>query len=413
MTASEIKRRKKKSWQRRRKRRIILMTKALLFCIFFIVAVLMLKSFMPYEKVDMANYVVYKFHGYNTKGRVEASIDTELLSSLMMKLKDDYDKAMIKHRKCEPQDYNAFYNSITVSVESPEYLSNGSKFKYTVKYDEELAKKLKLKVKNDSREVMVSGLVTATVISLDELFDGISFTFEGVSPNVTATLNNNTTHPLLTDIDFYVEGEKETYSEGDVIRVWASYDEELCLTKHFVIDADKENCYKDYTVEAMSHYVKTADELSAAIIQEAVDKANSAFTTKSAKEFGVRVYFEAGIPPVYSNGGNRESTFEWVSYRPISAYLKVPKDEIAGKNSHNYNDLDIVYSGVMTQADGKNVNVEAVVRFKDIIINNDGTYDADFSKPTMSSCSHFDSRIKETVIKNYEEDYTVEKLTLP
>ncbi|MDO4189881.1 MAG: hypothetical protein Q4D29_12930, partial [Lachnospiraceae bacterium] len=107
-----------------------------------------------------------------------------------------------------------------------------------------------------------------------------------------------------------------------------------------------------------------------------------------------------------------KSTFEWVSYGPISAYLKVANSDIAGKNSNNYNDLDIIYTGTLTQADGQNVSVEAVVRFKDIVVNNDGTYTYDFSHPTISSCSHFDARIKKNVISNYEKNWSVEKISL-
>ena len=327
----------------------------------------------------------------------------------MQKLIKDHEKALFNFTKCEQEDFNAFYNSLSVTVNAPEGLSNGSKYTYTVGYNKELAKKIKLNVKNSTKEVMVSGLVTATVISYDTLFEGISFTFDGVSPTITAEMSNNTVNPYLSDVEFIIEGEKEHYADGDVIRVKALFDEALCLEKHFVIDRDISECYKDFIVEGESHYVNSASELSSDIIDRAVSAANSAFTSKTANEYGVRVYFEAGIAPVYVN---KKSTFEWVNYGPLSAYLKVANPDIAGKNSNNYNDLDIIYSGTLTQADGKSVNVEAVVRFKDIIINNDGTYTYDFSNPTISSCSHYDSRIKKNVITNYEKNWSVEKISL-
>ena len=151
------------------------------------------------------------------------------------------------------------------------------------------------------------------------------------------------------------------------------------------------------------------EELTPELISEAINAAKGAFTTKTAKEYGVRVYFEANIAPVYVN---KESTFEWTRFDPLSAYLKVAKEGVAGQNSNNYNDLDVVFDCTMVQADGKKINVEAVVRFRDIIKNSDGTFTYDFSNPTINSASHFDARIKKNVIYNYEDKYIIEKLTI-
>ena len=403
------KRKKLKSWQRRRIRRIKAIIRAVLFCVLILCFVLVIKSFGPYEKVDLCDYATYTFSGYNTKGSVDVEINDELASILMQRLLKEYDKAFINFSKCTAEDYNAFYNSMDVTVNGPEYLSNGSKFTYTVNYDESLAKRIKLKVKNNTREVMVSGLVTAAVIPLDKLFEGVSVEFEGISPSISATVVNNTTNPYLSDVEFVIDGEQETYADGEVVRVKAIYDESQCLEKHFVIDEDYDNCYKEYPVSSASHYVQSADELTPEFIQMAISAANNAFTTKSAKEFGVRCYFEANIAPVYVN---KDSTFSWVSYAPLSAYLKVAHPDIAGKNSNNYNDIDIVYNCTMTQADHRSINVEAVVRFRDIIINEDGSYEYDFSNPSISSCSHMDSRIKKNVIYNYEDDYDINKLNI-
>lgn len=403
------KRKKLKSWQRRRRHRIKLTLYAVVFCVLIILFVRAIKAMAPYERVDLSDYALYMYSGYNTKGSVEVELNDDMVSRLMQNLKQDYEDALINFRKCESEDYNSFYNSLNITVDAPQNLANGSKFTYTVNYDSALAKKLKLKVKNNTKEVVVTGLATAVVISRDQLFEGISLTYEGISPSLTAVLNNNTVNPYLSDIEFVIEGDQECYSEGDVVRVRAVYDEQQCLDKHIAIDAQPSECYKDYVVESTSHYIRDASELPKDLLDMAISSANEAFTSKTANEFGVRVYFEANVAPVYVN---KKSTFEWVNYRLLSAYLKVAKPEIAGKNSNNYNDLDIVYEGTLTQADGKTVSVEAVVRFKDIIVNDDGTYTYDFSNPTISSCSHFDSRIKKNVIANYEKKWNIEKLKL-
>lgn len=402
------KKKRLKSWQRRRLRRIKLTISAAFVLVLVIVGIILFKASLPYEKVDLCDYVTYEYSGYNNKGTVQVSINETLASGLMQRLVSKYDEAKIHYTKCEPSDYNAFYNSLDVTAYAPQNLSNGSKYTYQVSYDRELAKKIKLDVKNYSREVMVDGLVTAAVFSIDDLFEGIKFTYEGISPSVVATMTNETSNPYFQNIEFNIEGEQEFYSEGDVIRVRASFSEEECLEKHFAIDGDVTECYKDYVVTSTSRYVTSADKITKDLLREAASSANYAFTTASAKEFGVRVFIEAGLMPVYIN---KDSTFEWVSYNPVSAYFKVANADIAGKSGNNYNILDIIYTANMTQADGKVANVECVVRFKDIIENDDGTLSYDFSNATIIGCSHMDSRVKKTVIGNYENNYTITKMT--
>lgn len=406
---SRVQRKQLKSWQRRRKRRIRIILGAVLICILVVLFLLVLKSLAPTKRVDLSDYVIAEVSGYNTKGKVDAYIDGDKASELMKEVSDKYDSTIFKFKKCEPEDFNQFYNSLTVSVQAPENLSNGSKYSYTVNYDEKLAKKIRLKVEKNTREESVGGLPVATVYSVEQVFENISIFCEGKSPAISIAIINENTSPYLADVEYYIENRLDSYKDGDVVRVRALYNAQDLLEKHFVINCPMEECFKDYVIESGEHYVSSADELTDEFIKSAVEAAKSAFTTKSAKEFGVRVYFEANIPPVYVN---KDSTFEWVNFRPLSAYLKVAKEGVAGENSNNFNDLDIVFDCTMTQADHKNINVEAVVRFKDVVVNKDGNVSCDFSNPAIVSASHFDARIKKNVITNYEDKYNIEKLNI-
>lgn len=402
------KKKKLKSWQRRRKQRIRIALFVVLVAVLVVLFIGVLRALSPIKRVDLSEYTVSELSGYNTKGIVNVVIDDQKLSDLMKEIREKHDKRLIK-KKVDPEDYNQFYNSLTVSVSAPENLSNGSKYTYTVDYDKDLAKKLKVKVENNSKEEMISGLPVATIFTVDQVFENISIFCEGKSPSISIAVINENTNPFLADVEYYIENKLDSYQNGDVVRVRALYNEEDCLAKHFVINSPMEDCYKDYTIESNEHYVESADELTEEFIKSAVEAAKAAFTTKSAKEYGVRVYFEANIPPVYVN---KDSTFEWTSFRPLSAYLKVAKEGVAGENSNNFNDLDIVFDCGMTQADHKSINLEAVVRFRDVVVDKDGNLSCDFSNPAISSASYFDARIKKNVISNYEEKYTIEKLKI-
>lgn len=406
----EKKNRKKiKSWQRRRRNRIKITLFVVFICVLVFLFLSVLKSLTPVKRVDLCDYVICELSGCNMKGKVEAAIDADKLSELMKTVSDKYDSTLFKFKKCSPEDFNQFFNSVTVSVQAAENLSNGSVYSYTVDYDENIAKKIRLKVEKNSREETVAGLPVANVYSVEQIFENISIFCEGKSPSISIAIINENTSPFLADIEYYIENKLDSYQDGDIVRVRALYNEEELFDKHVVIDSSLDECFKDYVIESNEHYVTSAEELTDEFIQSAIDAAKAAFTTKSAKEFGVRVYFEANIAPVYVN---KESTFEWVNFRPLSAYIKVAKEGVAGENSNNYNDLDIVFDCTMTQADHKNINVEAVVRFKDVVVSKDGALSCDFSNPTIASASHFDSRIKKNVISNYEDKYDIEKLKI-
>lgn len=399
------------SWQRRKQRRVRMILRTTLFCVFVIVALLFYRSLLNYKTVDLSEYATYEYSGYNHKGSVEVTLDQEKVSELIRDVKEVYGKRLLHIYKCSDEDYNAFYNSLEITTTVPNNLSNGSQFIYTVNYDKSLAKKIRLSVKENKKTVTVTGLVTATVLKIDDIFKDLHVEFSGVSPNIQVSIENMSTHPFIQNMVFVIVDPKEFYSLGEEVQVRAYFSEAECLDKHFAVEVDSENCIKSYAVSGVSEYIQRLDDLPKEIIDEAVKKAESAFTTDSALEFGLRVFSEAHLTYVI-DPATKKYTFRWSSYRPLSAYFKVPNKDIAGKSGNNYNDLDVIFSFVMTQADGKQCNGEAAIRFSNISRNSDGTYEYDFSKAKITSASHLDSRIKKNVINNYEKDYSIEKIVL-
>lgn len=403
-------RKSKTSWQKRKRRRTKMILGATLLCAITVVLLMLLWSIISYDVVDLSDYATYTYGGYNHKGTVDVTVDTEKVSQLIRHLKDTYNDRLIHIYKCEDEDYNAFYNSLSATMNVPDNLSNGSEYSYTINYDKELARKLRLSVKKDTKTVTVTGLVTATVLKLDDVFKDVSLELDGMSPDITATVVNNSMDPFVSGMVFAIVEPKEKYSIGDVIKIRAYFSEEECLNKHFVVEKTSEECIKEYVVEGLPEYIQKADELPKEIIDEAVSRAKDAFTDAAALEYGLRVYSEANIMYVV-DPKTKKYTFRWDSFRPISAYFKVPYNG-AGESGKSYNDIDVCFAFVMTQADGKKCDGEAVVRYTNISKTADGMYKYDFSNPKIISASHFDSRIKKNVISNYENDYSIEKLDI-
>ncbi len=402
-----MKKKRLTSWERRQRRRIRLISRMILFCVFCVAAVFAVVSFLPYETMDISEYFSVSYEGYNTKGFAALTVDEEKLNETVALVKDDYKKALFHINECSDTEYDSFVKSISAKVENAENLSNGSKFTICYYYDEALAKKLKIKVLSKNEEVTVSGLATAAFLEKEDLFQDIEVSFSGISPNITMEITNHSTNAFIRSMVFNPEEFKEYYSTGEVVRIRAYFSEEECLRQNYCVDTPSQECVMEYTVEGTDSYVTSAGELTQDMLKEAVAAGKTAFTDTNANEYGVRIFIEAHLVPVYIN---KKATFEWLTPSLISAYFKSVRPEAAGENGNNFNDLDLIYFIKLTQADGVTCDAEAVVRFSNIIIKSDGTLEYDLSVPKVISASHSNSSIVKNVVTKYEGIYNIEKL---
>ncbi|HOO27680.1 MAG TPA: hypothetical protein PLU43_04390 [Lachnospiraceae bacterium] len=400
-----MKKKRLTSWERRQRRRIQIIIRAILLCVLCVAVIIAVKIFLPYETLNLSECFDVSYSGYNTKGSAVLTLDETKLDEVLTKVKSDYDTALFHTKECSDTDYDSFAKSISAEVQDAENLSNGSKYTVSYQYDESLAKKLNIKVLSKSSDVTVAGLTTPVVLTMDDLFQDIEVEFTGTSPNITMEIVNNSTNSFIQSMVFNPEEYQEYYATGDVVEIRAYFSEEECLKQHYAIDTPSEECIKEYTVEGTDSYVSSASELSEELIEEAITAGKSAFV--NANEYGVRIFCEANLVPVYIN---KKATFEWLTPSLISAYFKSVKSEAAGQDGNNYNDLDLIYFVRITQADGVTCDAEAVVRFSNIIIKSDGTYEYDFSDPKIISASHSNASIVKNVVDKYEDTYEIEKL---
>lgn len=400
-----MKKKRLTSWERRQRRRVRIICGVIMFCIFCAVAIFVAKDFLPHETMNLSEYFSVSYEGYNTKGSAVLTIDEAGLNEIAARVKDNDHSSLLLAKQYSDADCDSFIKSISAEVVNAGDLSNGSKVTISYRYDEALAKKLKIKVLSKSEEVTVSGLSTAAILTKEELFKDLEVRFEGVSPNITMEIINNSANEFIQGIVFNPEVYQENYASGDIVRIRAYFSEEECLKKNYSIDTPSEECVMEYTVAGTDSYAASASELTKALIGEAVAAGKSAFT--DANEYGVRIFCEANLVPVYIN---KKATFEWLEPSLISAYFKSVKPEAAGKDGNHYNDLDLIYFVRITQADGVTCDAEAVVRFSNIIVNADGSIDYDFTSPQIISASHSNSSILKNVVTKYEDTYEIEKL---
>lgn len=369
-----------------------------------IIAGVLIHAALPYRTIDLDNYFTLSYGGYNTNGTAEAVLDESAVDSLMADVKAEYDDASIHFTKVEPEDYANFRSSLTATVSPSVGLSNGSVVTVTCHCDTDLAKKLKIDIDGYEKQVTVNSLMRATVISNEQLFEDVDVSFSGISPKLALGVTNNSEHPFLKTVTYEVVDGKDEYAEGDEVTLKAVFDPQAALDMQYVVD-ENASCTNTYTAQASSSYVTSASDISQDIIDEAVSAGAKAFT--NANEYGVRIFCEGNLVPVYIN---KQATFVWGSPRALSAYFKVAHADEAGKLGMNYNDLDIIYECNLSQADGVNCSAYCVVRFSNFIKNEDGSISYDFSNPKIMSASYYSARVKKNVVDSYTGECEIDKV---
>lgn len=390
--------------RRRRRERLILLVLVLVLLVIGIIATRTAIS-SPYESVDMCDLVELSYSGYDGAGTVEAILDDNAVDMLLSNVKSEYEDSLFKNKDVDNEDYLKFRQSLAVSVDNSTNLKNGNIINLVCDYDEDLAKLLKIKVVAKDRQVTVQGLPGVIPISVDELFKNLQVSFVGVSPNLTISMHNQSENPFIKRVGFEIVDPKEYYSAGDIVTIKANFSEQLSIETQYVVDANIEDCVREYEAVASTKYVDSVSDLPESIISEAIEAGKRAF--KDANEYGVRIFCEANLVPVYID---KKATFVYGSPKLVSAYFKTVRKDKAGQLGIDYNDLDIIYSVVITQADGVACTAYAAVRFSDIIENDDGSFDYDFSNPSILSESYFAERVKKNVSDSYMSTHEVTKI---
>ncbi len=390
--------------RQRRIERLIVISFVALF-VLAALAVMGAKSTLPHRSVDLCDFAKIEFEGYDGDGIAVISADDEALDVFFSELKEDHDNAWFHSDPIGDEDYAMFRQSLSYTTPNGTGLSNGDEVSVVASCDKELAQKLKITISSSSGQYVAQGLSPIKRVSVDDVFAGLDVAFSGISPGITVTISNNSDNPLVQKMLFAIVDAKETYAEGDTLTIRASYTDEMVEETGYKVEGSSYEYDRDYTVTADSKYLTSASLLMSSIIREAIESGKSAFD--DANEYGVRIFCEANMVPVYIGG---KATFSYGYPDYVSAYFKTVKPEKAGTLGLAYNDLDVLYNVNITQADGKTAPACAAVRFSDIVINSDGSYSYDFSDPEILSMSYYSARVKKNVVDSYTDSYTIERV---
>ncbi|HAG68907.1 MAG TPA: hypothetical protein DCL38_02925 [Lachnospiraceae bacterium] len=405
--AADKRRRRRRVKKRSGKKTIGIIALVILIVTAIAVITAVIISRRDYATISLKDFYFKTYSGYNGKGSIELKLDEGRFNEKITEALDNFNRSPFKDRDITEEDYRRLITTMKVTPPPAYSLKNGDSVRILYSCDLALAGRLNIRIEGREETLDIKGLKEARTLTVDDLFRDVSLSFSGQSPELTLTVLNESTDEFISNIVFSPVEPKEFYASGETVPVRAFFSEADCLAGQISVEKPSQECIREFTVEGVDEYLSSAKELPEEVIREAAEAGEKAFV--DANQWGVRVFIEAGLVPVYVN---KQATFKWLTPSVNKIYFKSVKEKASGKNGNNYNDLDIIYTCDMTQADGVTTSVRAVVRFSDIIRHPDGTLSYDFSEPAIISASHIAGNITKVVVDYFENDYYIEEIAL-
>lgn len=228
-------------------------------CVIFIVIVVAMNM---KKTVNLNDYVEVEFSGYDTQGKVTASIDEDALGAKIAevgKIPDASDEYALWDG-IDPSDtfdiILAYFGSdvIDVEVTPAEGLSNGDEVTVNIVYNEQLGEKLGVKFKAESEKFTVEGLEEAE--SVDPFAD-VTIEYEGVAPDLTVNIVNNSTDEYLAGLK-YTADVSGGLRPGDKFTVTVDADADNAFDKGYILTETS----KEFTCEGCNFYLEDIADIS-------------------------------------------------------------------------------------------------------------------------------------------------------
>lgn len=303
------------------------------------------------SKIDVINNLTISYTGYSGYGKAEVSFSQPWI-----------DKADEKADRA-PSRF-AYENAVTYTIEPADHLSNGDVITVTAEVDNTDMEKYHL--------CLIGGSQTYTVEGLEEPekfdpFENVSVTFDGIAPNVTASVRNS-------DCPVYLEfslDKSKGLSNGDTVKVsvkspYGDSDvEKYCLEQGYAPSSTE----KEFKVEGLSAYAAKLSDIPEDMLDKMNDQVQDVLKSSVASNWA------------------KESKL--VSSDLIGYYFLTPKDDADNYNAHNY--LYLVYKNKAHISENSrkvtvgDVNYYYCAYYQDIMILEDGTCSVKISSAKVPS----------------------------
>ena len=298
------------------------------------VIILIVVLMMQPKKINLEDYVVVEFSGYNTAGTATAYLDTERLSG---KLADSIgkDANSLEMMTALP----TCLGTVEVSLDQSSGLSNGDSVTAEISYDNDLVKEYKIRYTGDSVTKTVEGLGDLTEV---DPFEGLQVSFTGLSPDGQLEYAYTGDSAYVSDSSFECD-KTSGLRNGDVVTISIrNYDEASAESSGYRFTKTSQQ----YTVEGLDGYVEDYSGLTEEFLSFAKQESQDIINAYAAQDYSDECTL---------------GTIEYAGY-----IFQTPKDM---SSADHYNILYVIYRGTVSHSenDFPATNVYFPVRFTDLL----------------------------------------------
>jgi hypothetical protein len=246
-----------------------------------IIAIVAIKSIKP--KINLNDYVVVEFDGYDTRGTAKVSFDKEAFTAAYAK-KIKFNGVLSESDRYELKNGSSYCDllleyCVDDDLDFDSRLSNGDTVTLVWDCDDEKAlSEYGVKLSHEDTEYEVSGLKAVKEV---DPFEDLTIEYSGISPSgYVNRITNNSTNEYIKDAYYYTNN-GNNLSDGDEITVSVSlsWGEDYYLENYGVVFTSME---KNYTVEGLGNYVSSIDELTDDAITSMKKQAQDTLTAYAA-----------------------------------------------------------------------------------------------------------------------------------
>ena len=196
------------------------------------------------DEFSLARYVLFTVEGVDTRGKVTLSIDEVGLYGALSQI----------YGVDDPESYyGEFIDSLQVSADKTDGISNGDVININVDYDKGLATRLGIDVDVVTRTVKVTELKQGEKINL---FSDVKIITGGISPYVYATYVNESENDFLASLEYDIS-KTDGLAIGEEIEIICVVDEKTAAAEGYYYDVN----VMTYTITKADKYVDNPAEV--------------------------------------------------------------------------------------------------------------------------------------------------------
>lgn len=346
--------------------------------ILFVVFVFFISSYRKTYKLE--NLIDFKVTGYSGYAK------------LSYELKDNPDKV------------KEVLNTSKLTFSKKENIANGDSINIIIEYNDEIAKKNKIKI-TEQYVYQVSGLEETKTL---DLFEGLKIEYSNKSPYVKINLTNDSLGDNKYNINYSIKSldtekssyEKDYFKNGEKYEITATYNSTKALEDGYVVSATT----KEIEITDQDSYIKEATQITSemkdTLVKEMIKDIKEGTDTKYRRKIYCQGFYcfnpyKDDSLPYYELSQDPELIYMYVgskdSVRRGTDYKDNIHTGIAGV-------FKVTFKGSPNTVDGRDP-IYCVVHYDNIYIKADGTLSEYEKNDNYVSCNTTNPKTMD--LKNY------------